>query len=77
MENSGPQGESERQLARLESQVEALLAAMNRLRNENRSLHAQQEQLVSERARLIEHTEQARTKVEAMVSRLKALEQGA
>ncbi len=77
MENNSLQGESERQLGRLDDQVEALLSAMDRLRRENRSLRAQQEQLVADRARLIEHTEQARTKVEGMVSRLKALEQGA
>jgi cell division protein ZapB len=76
MENSSLQGETERQLARLEAQVETMLAVMSRLRKENRSLRAQQEQLIAERARLIEHSEQARTKVEAMVSRLKALEQG-
>ncbi len=77
MDHGGQEDESERQLARLEAQVGALLAAMSRLRKENRSLRAQQEQLVAERARLIEHSELARTKVEAMVARLKALEQGA
>lgn len=77
MDHGGREDESERQLARLEAQVGALLTAMSRLRNENRSLRAQQEQLVAERARLIEHSELARTKVEAMVARLKALEQGA
>ena len=76
MERGGHDDEAERQLARLEAQVAALLDAMQRLRKENRSLRTQQDQLVAERARLIEHSELARTKVEAMVARLKALEQG-
>jgi cell division protein ZapB len=53
-----------------------LISLCQRLREENRSLRAQQDHLVAERARLIEHTELARTRVEAMVSRLKAMEHG-
>jgi len=40
-------------------------------------LRNQQDSLVSERANLIEKNEMARTRVEAMINRLKAMEQGA
>lgn len=77
MEHTPGSAESEDHLARLESQVAQLIVLCKRLREENRSLRAQQDHLVGERARLIEHTELARTRVEAMVSRLKAMEHGA
>lgn len=62
---------------RLEEQVEVLLQAIDRLITENRSLRIQQESHSSERATLIERNDLARTRVEAIVSRLKALENGA
>lgn len=61
----------------LEEQVEVLLQAIDRLITENRSLRIQQESHSSERATLIERNDLARTRVEAIVSRLKALENGA
>ena len=76
MEHNPASPEAEDQLVLLERQVGQLVELCRRLREENRSLRAQQEHLVGERARLIEHTESARTRVEAMVSRLKAMEQG-
>lgn len=63
--------------ARIESlarQVEDLIALCDRLRTENESLKSQQQTLSGERARLIEKNEQARARVEAMISRLKAME---
>jgi cell division protein ZapB len=45
------------------------------LSEENRSLRAQQEQLSGERAQLLAKNEQARSRVEAMITRLKSLEQ--
>jgi cell division protein ZapB len=62
-------------LERLERQVEELLAGCQRLREENHSLRVRQETLVAERAELIEKTEQARGRVEAMLARLKAMEE--
>lgn len=59
-----------------EHQVEALIDAYLQLRQENASLHQRQEALVAEKAELIEKTELARTRVEAMITRLKAMEQG-
>ena len=46
-----------------------------RLGDENRSLRQQQEQLIHDRAQLVSRNEEARTRVEAMIQRLKALEQ--
>ena len=72
-ERSGTLGD----LEILEKQVGQLLGECLRLQEENRSLRASQEQLVSERANLVAKNEQARSRVEAMISRLKALEHGA
>lgn len=63
-------------LSELQQQLDALLHACSQLKDENRSLRAQQSQLISERASLIEKNEQARSRVEAMISRLKAMEEG-
>ena len=45
------------------------------LQEENRSLRHSQEQLATERAQLLARNEQARSRVEAMIMRLKSLEQ--
>ena len=57
-----------------EKQVDELVALSDRLREENASLRASQEHLVTERAELIEKTELARSRIEAMVQRLKSIE---
>ena len=62
------------ELAALGEQVDRLLDAVRRLSEENRSLRHSQEQLASERAGLMARNEQARSRVEAMIQRLKALE---
>ncbi|GAA0694417.1 cell division protein ZapB [Dyella sp. SG562] len=62
------------ELAALGEQVDRLLDAVRRLAEENRSLRHSQEQLASERAGLMARNEQARSRVEAMIQRLKALE---
>lgn len=64
-------------MARLEAQVGALLDIVARLSRENRSLRAQQETLTSERAGLLEKHDQVRSRVDAIVTRLKSLENGA
>lgn len=56
-------------------EIERLVATVQRLAEENRSLRQAQEQLVVERAALLAKSEQARARVEAMITRLKALEQ--
>ena len=65
----------ESELERLERRVGELLALCQRLREENRSLQDRQEQLATERAQLIQRNELVRARVEAMISRLKSMEQ--
>jgi len=67
--------QAEKDLARLEQQLMSLLDTCRRLREENASLQNRQETLVAERAALVAKNEEARSKVEAMINRLKALEQ--
>ncbi len=59
---------------KLEQRVDDLIGAIKRLQSENTSLRENQAGLITERARLIEKTELARTRVEAMITRLKAME---
>ncbi len=62
-------------IAEISAQVDRLVEACRRLSEENRSLRQSQEQLAGERAGLLARNEQARSRVEAMISRLKSLEQ--
>ena len=54
--------------------IESLIALCQTLRQENQTLRANEQQWRQERASLIEKNEIARTRVEAMIGRLKALE---
>ena len=65
---------SESDLQKLETQIDALIDTVKQLKQENTSLRHQQDQLVSERSQLIETTELARNRVEAMITRLRSLE---
>ncbi len=67
---------TELELEKLEARLETLVQSIDRLNDENRSLRNQQESLVGERAGLIEKNELARNRVEAMIGRLKTMEQG-
>lgn len=67
---------TELDLKRLESQVDQLIHTIERLSEENRNLRGKQQELMAERAELIEKTELARSRVEAMISRLRAIETG-
>jgi cell division protein ZapB len=62
-------------LKMLELRVDELIQRLNAVKNENLSLRESQSALITERARLIEKTELARSRVEAMITRLKAMEQ--
>jgi cell division protein ZapB len=66
----------EHELKRLEKRVDALVRVCDQLQDENRSLKQRQDTLTSERANLLQKNEQVRARVEAMISRLKAMEQG-
>lgn len=62
------------QLEALTGVADRLLERLARLTDENRSLRTSQEQLSGERASLMARNEHARSRVEAMIQRLKALE---
>ena len=62
-------------IAEISAHVDRLVEQCRRLGEENRSLRQSQEQLANERAGLIARNEQARSRVEAMIGRLKSLEQ--
>jgi cell division protein ZapB len=62
-------------VSKLERQIDELIALCDKLKDENNLLRNRQDLLVEERARLIEKTELARTRVESMLVRLKAMEQ--
>ena len=65
------------ELARLEKRMDELLASMEQLKEENRALRQRHESLAGERAALLNRNEQVRTRVEAMIGRLKTLEHSA
>ena len=60
----------------LEQRIDELIDTVGLLKNENTSLRHQKDKLVTERSQLIEKTEMARSRVEAMISRLRSLELG-
>lgn len=62
-------------ISKLERQIDELIALCDKLKDENNLLRNRQDLLVEERARLIEKTELARSRVESMLVRLKAMEQ--
>ncbi len=66
----------ETELRRLESRVDALVKVCDQLQDENKSLKQRQDVLTAERATLLQKNEQVRARVEAMIGRLKAMEQG-
>jgi len=66
---------TEQQLRQLEARVDDLLRISARLRQENQSLHEREAKLVEERAQLLKKNDVARNKVEAIISRLKSLDQ--
>ena len=65
----------EQSLLAIGERIDRLVALCRTLQEENRSLRHSQEQLASERSQLLARNEQARSRVEAMIMRLKSLEQ--
>ena len=64
------------ELVRLEKRLDELVVICNQLKEENRSLKERQDSLIADRATLLQKNEQVRARVEAMIGRLKAMEQG-
>jgi cell division protein ZapB len=67
---------TEDDLRQLEQRIDQLIDTVGLLTNENSNLRQQKDKLVGERSQLIEKTETARNRVEAMISRLRSLELG-
>ena len=65
----------EKKLQQLEARIEELIRISSRLRLENESLHAREARLLEERAQLLKKNDVARSKVEAIITRLRSLEQ--
>lgn len=63
------------ELKRLEKRLDELVVICRKLQEENQSLRERQDTLMAERATLLQKNEQVRGRVEAMISRLKAMEQ--
>lgn len=61
----------------LEEKLDRLIEQYNSVKSENHSLKIKQEELVRQKAKLLEKTTMAKTRVEAMITRLKAMEHGA
>ncbi len=62
-------------LTALETKLDQLVQLCERQQRENQQLREKETDWLRERARLIEKNELARTRVEAMITRLKSLEQ--
>ena len=60
----------------LEEKIDRLVRICERIEDENRALRDQQNSLVAERATLVEKSELARSRVEAMITRLRGMEAG-
>lgn len=61
-------------LLALEYKIDELIKAYKKMEQENRLLSAEREAWKSERAKLIKQNELARSRVEAMIERLKTME---
>tara|TARA_B100001013_G_scaffold107325_2_gene61426 strand:- start:2593 stop:2823 length:231 start_codon:yes stop_codon:yes gene_type:complete len=66
----------EDELKHLEKRLDELVQICKKLQTENQSLKQRQDSIAEERANLIQKNEQVRARVEAMIGRLKAMEQG-
>ncbi|MBE9527104.1 MAG: TIGR02449 family protein [Proteobacteria bacterium] len=62
------------ELKHLDSSVDILLNMIQQLKQENTQLRSQQDFLQTERSKLMEKNETARTRVESIINRLKAME---
>ena len=67
----------DQELKRLETRVQELVATCGKLGGENHSLRERLESLTTERANLLAKNDEVRGRVEAMISRLKSLEESA
>lgn len=73
---TNPENDQPIEIKALEEKLDSLIELYNSMKDENASLKTKQEELVREKAKLIEKTAIARTRVEAMITRLKSMEHG-
>jgi len=74
MDTNNTDARLKEQVAELETTLTTLMTSCNNLFNENQSLKTKESQLLKERAELFAKNDKIRTQVEAMVMRLKAME---
>lgn len=65
---------SERLIAEVEAKLEQLVRRCQQLDAENRNLRRQEQEWTSERSRLMEKNELARSRIESLITRLKQFE---
>ncbi len=70
------ENDSSTELKDLEEKLDKLIEKYKLVKSENSSLKTKQDSLVKEKAKLLEKTTIARTRVEAMITRLKSMEHG-
>ena len=75
MNDGNPKSATELELKRLEKRLEDLIVTVAQIKEENRALRQRQDTLTAERAGLLQKNEQVRARVEAMIGRLKSMEQ--
>ena len=66
--------DSNTELKHLDTSIDTLLNMIQQLKQENTQLRSQQDFLQTERSKLMEKNETARTRVESIINRLKAME---
>jgi len=74
MDTNNTDARLKEQVEELEKTVTSLISSCNGLFDENQSLKVKESQLLKERAELFAKNDKIRTQVEAMVMRLKAME---
>ena len=65
--------ETQSEVHQLEEKIDSLILLCKKLQDENQSLRNKQQNLVRDRAHLIEKTAVAKTRVEAMITRLRSM----
>ena len=73
---TNPENNQSQEIKALEEKVDLLIQKFSSIKDENHSLKTKQQELVREKAKLIEKADLAKTRVEAMITRLKSMEHG-
>jgi cell division protein ZapB len=71
-----PQTQQPLELKELEDKLDQFIAQYHAVINENSTLKNEHDALIQEKNQLLEKTTLARTRIEAMITRLKEMEQG-